>query len=178
MASYVGHYEPRGTHWIATHAIDRIVALCGIIPFALVALILRIVVAWGIFLAGQAKIVGPTLPFSFRGSSYSVILPAQVRDEMLGAFATLFPNGPVSSALIAHIFVYGEFVLPLCLFIGFGTRIAAALLLIATSLLQLYFVPGELPMVHLYWGAILLVLMTCGPGPISLDCLIRAQYRK
>ena len=178
MASFVGHYEPRGTHWIATHAIDRIVALCGIVPYTLVALILRLLVGRDIFLAGQAKIVGPTLPLAIGGFNYPVILPAHIRDEVLTAFATLFPNGPVSSTLIANWLGYAEFILPICLVIGFATRIAGAALLVATVVLELYFVPGTWNTIHVYWGAILLVLMTCGAGPISVDWVIRALYRK
>src|SRR5271169_6247317 len=99
MATFVGYYAPRGSHWFATHAVDRIVALCGIIPYAVVALILRLLVARDIFLSGQAKIVGPTIPLSFLGSTYSVILPAQVRDEILQTFAALFGAAPVSPGL-------------------------------------------------------------------------------
>jgi putative oxidoreductase len=175
MASFVGHYEPRGTHWVATHSIDRIVALCGIVPYALLAIILRLLVARDIFLAGQTKIVGPTL---FAEPGYTVTLPAQANGKVLAAFAKLFPDGALSSAFIAHCFVLGEFILPICLVIGFGTRIAAALLLIATVLLEAYFVPGTLWTIHVYWGAVLLVLMTCGPGPISLDWVVRTLYRR
>ncbi len=175
MASLVGHYEPRGTHWLATYAVDRIVALCGVVPYALVAIVLRLVVARDIFLAGQAKIVGPTL---FTAFGHAVTLPAHVQGAVLAAVAKLFPDGPVSATFIAGAIVFGEFLLPICIVIGFGTRIAAALLFIATVLCELYFVPGTLWTVHAYWGAVLLVLMTCGPGEFSLDCLIRALYRR
>jgi len=175
MASFVGYYEPRGTHWVPTHAVDRIVALCSIVPYTLVAIILRLLVARDVFLAGQAKIVGSTL---FAGTGHPITLPAQANDKVLAVFAKLFPDGAVSSAFIAHCFVLGEFILPICLVIGFGTRIAAALLLIATVLLEAYFVPGTLWTIHAYWGAVLLVLMTCGPGPISLDWAVRTLYRR
>ena len=94
MASFVDHYEPRGTHWIATHAIDRIVALCGIVPYTVVALILRLLAARDIFLAGQAKIVGPTLPLAIGGFNYPVILPAHIRDETLSGLRDAVPERP------------------------------------------------------------------------------------
>jgi len=171
MASFVGHYEPRGSHWVATHAVDRIVALCGIVPYTIVAIVLRLLVAHDIFLAGQAKISGPA-PFGT-----SAMLPAQVHGDILAAFARLFPAAPVSSALLAHCFVIGEFILPICLVLGFGTRIAAALLLVFAVLLEMYFIPGTASTVHAYWGAVLLVLMSCGPGPVSLDWIVRTLYR-
>ena len=86
MASFVGHYEPRGTHWLATHAIDRIVALCGIVPYTVVAIILRLLVARDIFLAGQAKITGPTL---FGGAA---MLPTQVHGDILASFRPAVPG--------------------------------------------------------------------------------------
>jgi putative oxidoreductase len=171
MTSFVGHYEPRGTHWFATHAIDRIVALCGVVPYTVVAIILRLLVARDIFLAGQAKITGPTL---FGGAA---MLPTQVHGDILASFARLFPAAPVSSAFLAHCFVIGEFILPICLVIGLGTRIATALLLVFAVLLEMYFIPGLAWTVHVYWGAVLLVLMTCGAGPVSLDWIVRTLYR-
>jgi putative oxidoreductase len=171
MANFVGHYEPRGEHWIATHAVDRIVALCGIVPYCLVAIILRLLVARDIFLAGQAKITGPAL---FGGAA---MLPTHVHADILAAFARLFPTAPVSSGFLAHCFVIGEFILPICLVIGLGTRIASALLLIFAVLLEMYFVPGTAWTIHAYWGAVLLVLMSCGPGPVSLDWIVRTLYR-
>ena len=38
--------------------------------------------------------------------------------------------------------------------------------------------PGDVWPAHVYWAAILLVLMTVGPGAISIDALIRAIYRR
>ena len=178
MTSFVGYYEPRGKHSIPAHAIDRIVALCGIVPYALVAIVLRLVVAWGIFMAGQAKVLGPTIPLSLGGWAHSVVLPANPSDGVLASFASLFPSGPLSSTLLAHCFVYGEFILPICLVLGFATRIAAALLFLALVPAELYLMPGGIPVEHVYWGAMLLVLMTCGAGTISLDRIIRALYRR
>ena len=51
-------------------SIDRIVAVCGMIPYALVALVLRLVVARDFFLSGQAKAVGPAVPLSFQDSVF------------------------------------------------------------------------------------------------------------
>jgi putative oxidoreductase len=178
MASFIAHPAPRGSHSLTAHAIDRIVAVCGIVPYALVALLLRLVAARDFFLAGEAGVAGPTIPLSFHGSSYSLILPAGLRDETLSLFAAKFATAPVSPAIIAYCLSYAEFVLPICLVIGFGTRVAALLLLAVTILLQVYVAPDALWTAHVYWASILLVLMTCGGGAISLDRLIRHLYQK
>jgi len=178
MATFVAHSAPpRGSHSVAAHVIDRIVALCGIVPYGLVALILRLVLARDFFLAGQSKVFGPIIPLSLQSFDYSLILPAQVRDDVLSAFATQFAAVPVPSAAIAYGFTYAEFLLPICLVIGFGTRIAALLLLVMTVVLQVYVAPEALWSMHVYWAAMLLALMTCGPGAISLDAIIRYFYQ-
>ncbi len=177
MASFIAPPPGRGSHSVAARAIDCMVAVCGIIPYALVALVLRLVVARDFFLAGQANIVGPTIPLSVQGMSFSMILPAQVREATLQAFATKFATVPLSPTLIAYGLTYAEFLLPICLVIGFGTRIAALVLLAVTVLLQVYVEPDALWTQHVYWFSILLVLMTCGGGAIALDRPIRQLYR-
>ena len=162
------------------------IAALRVVPYALVALILRLVMARAIFLAGQAMVSGPDVPLSLGGFAYSIILPAQVRPEVLDAFATKFAAVPLSSSFIAHGFIthdfithgfaYAEFLLPLCLIVGFATRVAAFLLLAMTVVLQVYVDPGALWTLHAYWFSLLLVLTTLGGGAISLDRLIRQLY--
>jgi putative oxidoreductase len=95
---------------------------------------------------------------------------------MLDAFATKFAAVPLSSGLIAHGFAYAEFLLPLCLIVGFATRIAAIVLLAVIVALLVYVDPGALWTVYAYWFSLLFVLMTLGGGAVSLDRLIRHLY--
>jgi putative oxidoreductase len=178
MAIFVAHYAPRGSHWVVTHAIDRIVALCGIVPYAVVALILRIVAARAIFIFGQTKLAGQPMRLSLAGITGTVLVPNHIPDAAFKAAATQFASVSISPTLIATAFAYAEFVLPICLVIGFGTRIAAALLLLLTIALHIYVAPDALWTLHAYWAAMLLVLMTCGPGVLSLDWLVRHQYQR
>jgi putative oxidoreductase len=93
-------------------------------------------------------------------------------------FETRFAGAPVWPTLIAYVFAYAEFVLPICLIIGFGTRVAALILVLMTVALQVYVQPEAWWTMHAYWVSILLVLMTCGPGALSFDRLIRYLYQK
>ncbi len=185
MASTVVESAPRESHSTVAHIIDRIVFVCGVIvPYALVGLIVRLVVARSFFLDGQAKVDGPTFSFSipgfdpFPGFDFSLILPTQVREAVLQSFATQFASVPIPSTIIAYCLTFAEFLLPICLIFGFATRISALLLLIVTILMQVYVAPAALWTTHVYWIAMLLVLMTCGAGQISVDQLIRRLYRK
>lgn len=185
MASTIVEPARRQSHSIVAHIIDRIVFVCGVVfPYALVGLIVRLVVARSFFLDGQAKVDGPIFAFSipgldpFPGFDFSLILPTQVREAALQAFATQFASVPIPSTLIAYCLTFAEFLLPIFLVIGFATRISALLLLIVTIVLQVYVAPEALWTTHVYWIATLLVLMTCGAGQISVDQLIRHLYRR
>jgi putative oxidoreductase len=172
MAHFIGHpAEP-----VSAHAADRIAAACSMVFYPFVALFLRLVAAHDFFLAGQAKVVGPSIPVAIKGFSYSVILPSQLRDETLNTFSTKFAGTPIAPAFAAYALTYAELLLPICLVIGFGTRVAALVLLAVTVVLQLYLDPEALWTAHVYWAAILLVLIVCGGGAISIDWLIRRLY--
>jgi putative oxidoreductase len=160
---------------------SKFVAFCAAVPYALVALALRFIMARVFFLSGQAKIEGPrSIPFrpGIGDLEFSVILPAGIKDTTFQMFEAQYAGLPVAPVVTAYLFTYAEFVLPICLVLGFATRLAALVLLVMTVLLQLYVMPGMLWPVHVYWAAILLVLMTVGPGAISVDAMIRGIYRR
>ena len=154
--------------------------MCAVIPYALVALLLRLVMARVFFFSGQAKIDGPVIPvhLHIRDLEFSVILPAQIKDSTFQMFEAQYANLPISPPVAAIVFTYAEFVLPICLVLGFATRFAALGLLVMTVLLQVYVMPGMLWPAHVYWASILLVLMSVGPGAISIDAAIRWLYRR
>jgi len=160
---------------------SKLVAFCAAVPYALVALGLRLIMARVFFLSGQAKIEGPrSIPIrpGIGDLEFTVILPAGIKDATFQMFEAQFAGLPIAPVVVAYLFTYAEFVLPICLVLGFATRLAALALLAMTVLLQVYVMPGMLWSVHVYWAAILLVLMTVGPGAISIDAIIRAIYRR
>ena len=66
----------------------------------------------------------------------------------------------------------GEIILPTLLVIGVATRISALGLLAMTGVIQLV-VPDGWINFHLYWAALALSIIAIGPGPLSLDNLIK-----
>lgn len=170
---------PHSSSIVAT-AIDKLVAICGVVPYALVALGLRLIIARVFFLSGQAKIAGPTIPVALfnREGDFSITLPAEIKPSTFELFETQFAGLPMPPALAAHLFTYAEFVLPVCLVLGFATRLSALALLVMTVLVQVYVMPDALWTTHIYLFAILMVLMSVGPGAISLDAVIRAVYQR
>lgn len=157
--------------------VDSFVSACSFIPYALVALALRLVMARLFFLDGQTKVTGPRVPLNVQDFDLSVVLPLQVKAETFSAFLH-YVALPVPPVLAAYLVSYAEFILPICLLLGFGTRFAALGLLIMTALIQVYVVPEALWTVHVYWASILLVLLSRGSGQISVDHIIRLIARR
>jgi putative oxidoreductase len=157
--------------------VDSFVSACSFIPYALVALGLRLVMARVFFLDGQTRISGPRFSWNVQdlwpGFDVSVVLPLQVKAETFTAFLTKYPALPVPPLLAAYLVSYAEFILPVMLLLGLGTRFAALGLLIITATIQIFVLPGALWSVHVYWAAILLVLVSLGAGQISVDYIIR-----
>lgn len=158
--------------------IDGFVSACALVPYALVALALRLIMARVFFLDGQARIDGPRIPLQVQDFSFSAMLPTQVRPEAFGGLFTQYPPPPVPPAVVAAVVSYAEFLFPVLLVLGLATRFAALWLLIVTALLQVYVAPQALWSTHIYWAGALLVLLSQGPGQLSFDALIRRIARR
>ena len=152
------------------------------VPYSVVALALRLLIARVFFLDGQTKIDGLHLGYSvggfdfhgfgFRGFDLSVIVPTQVKVETVASVFD-YTESAMLSTIIAYVLSYAEFALPIMLVLGLGTRFVALALLGLTVLMQLYVTPQELWSAHIYWASILVVLISLGAGQISIDRLLR-----
>jgi putative oxidoreductase len=181
MAAYASNTAARtASRPVVARFFAKLVALCAIVPYALVALGLRLVMARVFFIEGQRKIEGPviTLKRWFPNADVAVTLPAEINDAALQMLLAQYANLPMPPMMAAYLFTYAEFVLPICLVIGFATRFAALGLLLMTALIQFFLLPQLWWSTHVYWVAILMVLMSVGPGAVSLDALIRYFYEK
>lgn len=167
--------------------VDSFVSACSFIPYALVALALRLIMARVFFLDGQTRVDGPRVPFNIqdlvsldflRNIDFSVVLPLQVKAETFAAFQTQYSPMPIPPVVAAYLVSYAEFILPIMLVIGFGTRFAALGLLIMTAMISVYVMPQDLFTAHVYWAALLTVLLSLGAGQISVDHIIRYIARR
>ncbi len=168
----------RRSRSIVGSVVESFVAACSFIPYALVALALRLVMARVFFLDGQTRVDGPHVGFNLQGFDVSVILPTQVKADTMFTFITQYAALPVPGAIAAYLVGYAEFVLPVMLVLGFGTRIAALGLLIMTAMIQVFVLPEALWTAHVYWTALLMVLLSLGPGALSVDQIIRWLSRR
>ncbi|MFP4898093.1 DoxX family protein, partial [Paraburkholderia sp. BR14261] len=101
----------------------------------------------------------------------------QLNDTAIDLFTDEFklhlPGGPYpfpAPALFAFLSACGEVGFPVLLVLGFGTRFAAAGLLLMTCIIELT-VPDGWP-IHITWAAMALGIAAWGPGAISIDYLL------
>ena len=160
----------------------RMISSLVFLPYSLVALALRIIIARVFFLDGQARIEGPRFSYLIpgfdlhsyyiRGFDLSVILPVQPK---VGLVASVFDTleSAMLSTFIGYMIAYAAFVLPIMLVLGAGTRFVALGLLGLTVLMQIFIAPQNLWTAHIYWASILIVLMSLGAGKISVDQIVK-----
>ena len=168
-AKYAKRYRRRGPVGMV---VESFVGACSFIPYSAVALALRVLMAQLFFIAGQAMVAGPRIPIYAQDIfSTSFIVPLEVRASTFDMFMTQYAALPIPPAIGAYLASYGSFILPVLLVLGLATRFAAAGLLVMTAMIALV-MPSALFTAHVFWAAILLVLISQGPGVFSLDHLI------
>lgn len=146
--------------------------------YSLVALALRVVIARVFFLDGQTKVEGPRVPVNVWDFDFTLVLPFGVNAITFSDFMSRYTSIPLPPTLSAYLVSYAEFFLPIMLVLGFGSRFAALGLLVITAMIQIYVLPEALWTVHIYWISILMVLLSLGPGQISVDHIIRFIARR
>lgn len=80
-------------------------------------------------------------------------------------------------ALAARMAMIQELTIPILLFIGLGTRLAALPMLGMIAVIQTFVYPNAW-VEHLVWGSILVFLVTRGPGMFSLDHVIARRLSR
>lgn len=134
--------------------IEAAVTLLGRFPMALIQLAARLAIAGVFWRSGQAKIASWEFTVQLFRDEYQVPLLS-----------------PTVAATLATTF---ELACPVLLALGLATRLGTLPLLGMTMVIQLFVYPQSWPE-HLTWAALLLLILTRGPGPISLDHLV-ARY--
>jgi len=184
-AAAIARQTRRRRRGLVTAGVESFISACAFVPYALVALAFRFILARVFFLAGQTMIDGPRVPLTIPEAlasvvrfDFSVTLPFAVKPETFAMFAGPFSAVPVPPVLGAYLVSYAQFILPVLLMLGLATRFSALGLLIITAMIQLFVYPEALWTTHVYWAAMLMLLVCAGPGAISVDHVIRWATRR
>lgn len=141
-----------------TGLIDRPIAAMQTIPYWIVALVTRISIAAVFWQSGQTKVDG------FR-----------VTDSAIELFRSEYRLPVIDPVIGAHLAAAAEHFFPLLLVLGLATRFSALALFGMTLVIQIFVYPDAWP-THGTWAACFLILMTRGPGLVSLDHLIARRH--
>ena len=135
--------------------VDAVIKMLGGMPEALFQTLFRICTASVFWTSGLTKIASwQTTIVLFRDEYKVPILPPELA-AYLGASAELF-----CSALIS---------------LGLASRLATLPLIVLTLVIEIFVYPEDWSE-HLTWLSMLLFILTRGPGPLSLDALIRRYF--
>jgi putative oxidoreductase len=118
------------------------------VPYSVLAIPLRLGVAWIFWSSAQVKLINWQRTIEFFTEEYRVpILPPELAANMALAI---------------------EIACPILLVLGLLTRFAVVVLLGMTAVIQIFVYPEAWP-THLQWTAMMLVLLCRGGGTFSLD---------
>ena len=98
-----------------------------------------------------------------------------ISDTTFFLFENEYAGVPLPSDLAAYLATTAEHVLPILLVFGLLSRLSAAGLIGMTLVIQLFVYPDAWWSVHMSWIALALVILTQGPGRLSLDHAIGAR---
>lgn len=139
-----------------TDRVTQIVAWLECVPYALLALPLRLAVATVFWNSAMTKLSNWDTALALFTDEYKVpLLPPDVA---------------------AYVVVSIELTTPVLLVLGLFTRPVALVLLGMVSVIEIFVYPLAWP-THIQWAAMLLILLTRGAGKWSLDHLIWRRLR-
>ncbi len=132
----------------------KIVARLEAVPYSVLAIPLRLGVAWIFWSSAQVKLINWQRTIELFAEEYRVpLLPPEI-----------------AAAMALSI----EIACPILLVLGLFTRLAVLVLLGMTAVIQIFVYPEAWP-THLQWAAMMLVLLCRGPGALSIDRLLRRR---
>lgn len=127
------------------------------IPYALLAIPLRLAVATVFWNSAMAKLANWDTTLSLFSDDYKVpLLPPEIAAYMA---ATV------------------ELTTPVLLVLGLLTRPAAFVLLAMTAVIEIFVYPQAWP-THIQWAAMLLILLARGAGAFSIDYLLWRRFAR
>lgn len=135
--------------------IRRLYDQLGLLPLSVIQLMARFSLAVIFWRSGQAKIANWDLTLQLFANEYKVpILPPEIAAPMAAAV---------------------ELSTPILLVLGLFTRIATLPMIGMTLVIQIFVYPMSWAD-HLVWMTMLLLLLSRGPGVISLDHLVKKGF--
>ena len=155
----VPNFRPRGAREVRRAAVAFIGSLGDtLLPMWLLLLVQRCAVAAIFLLSGRTKVEGW---FTITDSAFEL-------------FRSEYRLPLISPELATYLAAGAEHLFPTLLVLGLFTRLSALALLGMTLVIQTFVYPDAWP-THLNWAALLLQLIACGGGKVSMDRLFKIE---
>ena len=162
--SNIAAARPAGSAWLERY--DALCAWLSLLPLGLLTFMFRLGIARDFFASGLTKIDG-----------WNVFNTWEVTPSTVVLFAQIYQVPLLPPAFAANLAALVELTCPVLLAFGLLSRLAALPMLGMAVVIQVFVLP-ESWSTHIVWMAILLLVITRGPGGFSLDYLIRRFYFK
>jgi putative oxidoreductase len=153
--------------------VKRAIALFEKIPYSLIAFLARFSIAAVFWKSGQTKVEG--FAIDLVSGTFQLGAP-KLAASTLPLFRSEYHVPLLSPEVAAHLAAFAEHFFPVLILVGFATRFSALALIGMTLVIQLFVYPDAYP-THGTWIALLLLLVSKGPGCLSIDHLIARRYR-
>lgn len=153
--------------------VDMAIGLFERLPQSIIAFIARFSIAAVFWSSGQTKVQG--LAINLINGEFSLGWP-QLSGSAIALFKDEYKLPFIAPELAAPMAATAEHLFPLLILIGLGTRFSALALLGMTMVIQLFVYPDAYA-THGTWAAVLLYLISHGPGRLSVDHWLASRYR-
>jgi len=138
-------------------AVERLVGMLDRVPYALLALPLRVGAATVFWNSAMTKLANWDTTIELFTEEYKVpLLPPEIA---------------------ANLALSIELTTPVLLVLGLLTRVSALVLLGMTTVIEIFVYPQAWP-THIQWAAMLVVLLCRGAGKFSLDHVVWQRIRR
>lgn len=146
----------------------RLMKLFSAVPHSLIAFLGRFSIAATFWQSGQTKVEGFAIDLIHM--NFELGMP-RLSESAVDLFRDEYALPLLPPELGAYMAAFAEHLFPILLLVGFATRYSALALLGMTMVIQLFVYPNAYP-THGVWAAVLLYLISRGPGCFSIDHLI------
>ena len=145
--------------------LSPVIAQMQSMPYSGLALLARFSIAAVFWQSGQTKVKG--FAVNFISGDFQWGWP-RLADGVVDLFESEYKLPLLPPELGAVLGAFAEHVFPMLILLGLATRFSALALLVMTAVIQFLVYPGAYP-THGVWASVLLLLISQGPGKLSVD---------
>ena len=167
----IEHSPPRNAGALV-RLIDGVVEILSNIPHWAIASLARLSIAAVFWKSGQTKVEG--LAIDLVQGQFQLGIP-HFSSSAIDLFRDEYKLPLLPPEVAAFMAASAEHIFSALILAGLATRLSATALLLMTLVIEVFVYPDAYP-THGVWAVCLLYLMARGPGPLSIDHLLKKRF--